>query len=69
MVFVKNVPKVKKANPAVIPQEEQKESSLTPAQRLKLRKEQEALRQAELMKQGALEARENFNFASAKKNA
>ena len=42
------------------------EAHLTPAQRMKLKKEQDALKQAELMKEGAREAAKNYSFAKAK---
>lgn len=58
MVFVKNVPKV-----VVKPDNE---ANLTPKERMQLKKQREADAQAELMKQGAHDAKKNYNFAKEK---
>lgn len=55
-VFVKNVPKV-------VPRKAPEEDNLTPAQRMKLNKEREAQKRADLMKQGAINAVQNYSYA------
>ena len=52
-VFIKNVPKVK-------------EVKLTPKEKMLLKKKQEAEAKAELMRQGAIDAQKNYNFAKQK---
>jgi hypothetical protein len=58
MVFVKNVPKV------IVKEDE---SHLTPKERMQMKKQREADAQAEKMRQGAIDAKKNYSFASNKK--
>lgn len=43
------------------------DDGLTPAQRMKLKKEREAQKQMEIMKNAAADANANYNFANQKK--
>jgi hypothetical protein len=64
---VKNIPIVRKAKPEQ-PKQEDDDANLTPVQRMKLKKQREAERQGEMMKQAAIASQMNYNFAQQKKN-
>lgn len=64
---MKNIPIVRKAKPEQ-PKQEDEDANLTPVQRMKLKKQREAERQGEMMKQAAIASQMNYNFAQQKKN-
>ena len=67
-MYIKNMPIVRKATAQKQANEKPEEAQMTPAEKLKARKQLEAQKQMELMKQGAKEAQQNYNFASQKKH-
>ena len=67
IVFKKNMPAVVKARQQQQPGQNDTHdeyAGLTPAQKMKLKKEREAQKQMEIMKNAAVEANKNYNFAN-----
>ena len=65
---MKNIPIIRKAKLEQPKSNQDDDANLTPVQRMKLKKQREAERQGEMMKQAAVDSQKNYNFAQQKKN-